>query len=869
MSRCQYILQLAKNIVDSKNEEESKIEGDYQFTNKENISPNISCNKSLDEYDFQGQSTPLEFIDSHNETLENNLGSLSVSKEIDNLLDIIETGCSSTGSIVNNVCSLSSNNEASILECSEAFSIELEVTENGTLVDVGPESSSCYLSDVITELNTASQQEAVTAHYQMAENITQVENRSIFVKISEENIEEGNEQALSDQIREDIAEKNRKHSSGQIVAINITEEGNRNAVNDNSPEGSVEENQRKKRRKSESPCSSESDSNTAKKRTQKERRENYKLLRLHGQEYKGIRWLSKNKYTEVERKARKLNSKICPHEALEPVSTRSFMCGTISEKVRQNQFKLFWNIENWSAKKCYIKGLVDFRPIIKRRKELQNTKPLKRNGYDCYLPNSDGIKVRVCRQFFLSTLDIQKDMFGQWVQDEVDLSNTSSELNSSSSANTSTDNRKEKPVGKKTQRKYKKRKLSAKMQSRKSNNTKSKASLAKKLKSDSVLNWLKLLPKVPSHYCRANTSRVYVEPVFLSYRHMHGTYEEWCSENSLKPADRKTFMGTLKEENVSIYKPRKDQCDTCVGFKEGNITEEQYSLHTIKKDEARLAKQKAISTCSGKILVATMDVQSILLCPKLLVSQQYYKKKLQIHNFTIYVNNNKDVHCYVWNESDGQQSSNEFASCILDFLENSKNFEKVILISDGCAYQNKNRILCSALSNFSIKNKIEVEQIILEKGHTMMEVDSVHSTLEHCFKPPIYTPADYVSRMRQARRKQPYLIHHVDFSFFKNYESLSDNFPSIRPGKRVGDPTVADIRGLLYTHEAVYYKLRHTDDWVELPQRRATSKKKSAAPPALYKEPLKLEKSKVEALQSLKSSMHKDHHPFYDNLKAD
>jgi hypothetical protein len=34
------------------------------------------------------------------------------------------------------------------------------------------------------------------------------------------------------------------------------------------------------------------------------------------------------------------------------------------------------------------------------------------------------------------------------------------------------------------------------------------------------------------------------------------------------------------------FKPRKDQCDVCVSFKEGNCSEEKYNLCITKKDES-------------------------------------------------------------------------------------------------------------------------------------------------------------------------------------------------------------------------------------------------------------------------------------------
>lgn len=69
--------------------------------------------------------------------------------------------------------------------------------------------------------------------------------------------------------------------------------------------------------------------------------------------------------------------------------------------------------------------------------------------------------------------------------------------------------------------------------------------------------------------------------------------------------------------------------------------------------------------------------------------------------------------------------------------------------------------------------------------------------------------------MRQARPSQPCQVHHLDSSFFRNYESLQ-GFNSKRPGQKAGDATVTDIRGLLYDNGMVKYKLLSV-----LPQRRA------------------------------------------------
>lgn len=57
-----------------------------------------------------------------------------------------------------------------------------------------------------------------------------------------------------------------------------------------------------------------------------------------------------------------------------------------------------------------------FRQPIKRRKDIIIQCEREKFGYDCFLPNANGTKVRVCRDFFLATLDIKKDLFNSWIK---------------------------------------------------------------------------------------------------------------------------------------------------------------------------------------------------------------------------------------------------------------------------------------------------------------------------------------------------------------------------------------------------------------------------------------------------------------------
>lgn len=823
-SRTHYIMKLALS--------ESNLRA-----NKENISPN----------DYSLGTV------SHSSTLENNLllnNTDFVENAIEDIIDNIDSyqtlQSTSRDTLDNNMSSISHPRR----NYNDTIIMDAEVAEDGSIIPLVPNENSIsleYQNDA-TRLSWGEEIEIDYGDYGELPHLIPVRNISTdHPKIAKEAVVTGE---INDaEIVPILNEVNINKDRGEIYT-NL-HEGDLNEGESDSDPTKIDSNEDAvKLDKKDNSCDQKIDVNKKRHQIEGKRKLN-QIKRLRGEKYESFKRIGYSEYIKVNRKGRCIGPKMCQHEGGDSVSTRSFMCGAFSEKCRQKLFNVFWNLESWDAKKAYIRGLVDIRPILKRRAENSRNESRKRNGYDFYLQNDKGMKMRVCKQFFLSTFDVSKDMIINWIQDKLDLS--------SSSANTSTEKGGKVKEHRKLNKKETQRREASKNQEAKKNTNKS-----------TVSDWLKLLPKMPSHYCRSSTTKQYVESTFLSYRHMHEMYKEWCLENHKTHVERKAFMLVLNQENISIYHPRKDQCDICFEFSAGNISQEEYEIHKTKKDEAREAKQLAIKQCSEDTLVFTMDVQSILLCPKLLISKQYYKQKLQMHNFTIYVNNNRDVHCYVWHEGDGMVTSNEFTSCILHFLNQSKNFKKIIMISDGCAYQNKNRVLASALASFTTENPaIVIEQIILEKGHTMMEVDSVHSSLEHHFKPPIFVPSDYIDRMRQARKKQPFIIHHLDYSFFKNYENIPNNFISIRPGRGVGDPTVADIRALLYEKGQVFFKIRHSQEYSSLPCRKPNTAKTKGTiiqVQKLYTEPLKIEKSKFDALQSLKASMHKDNQLFYDNL---
>ncbi|KAF2882615.1 hypothetical protein ILUMI_23561 [Ignelater luminosus] len=147
------------------------------------------------------------------------------------------------------------------------------------------------------------------------------------------------------------------------------------------------------------------------------------------------------------------------------------------------------------------------------------------------------------------------------------------------------------------------------------------------------------------------------------------------------------------------------------------------------------------------------------------------------------------------------------------------------------------------LEDLSVVNVNMKVQLYLEKGHTMIECDSVHTTLEKYFIPPINASSDYIAQMRNVRPKQPYHIK-----------------------VKAGELVVTDIRALEYRNNGdILFKLRHTGAFQFLPQRKQRSTG-HVVPELLYSRPIPIAESKRKCLRELKNVIAKDHHTFYDNL---
>lgn len=566
------------------------------------------------------------------------------------------------------------------------------------------------------------------------------------------------------------------------------------------------------------------------------KRQKAQQARLKGEAYEGFQKDENGKYKQtLLRPAKSLQPGCRGHVDIQEEQPQpkggpkqNFKCKDLTEEMRRAIFQEFWLVSSWEARKVYVRSLITVQdPQHRRHSTTDATK--KKKSFKYFLKhtseNGETKTVHVCKTMFASTLGIGARQLRSWI-----------EMTSNEDAQESEPRQARNIV----------------------------------ISPNSIIEFLDSLPKMESHYCRASSRKKYLESTWDSVTgDLFDEYLNFCSMNEKQAYCKSSFSKTFHKLDYAIFKPRKDQCNKCLAFKNKNLSQDEYDKHQAKKVKARDEKSRDKEQSNDQTIVFTMDVQAVMLCPRIQASATYYKTKLKVHNSTHYDLKTGAAICFLWHEGNGGLESDIFASILIRHLtEQTKRDKpnKIIIWSDGCCYQNRSVVLANTLLEFAITEDVVIEQKYLEVGHTQMEVDTMHSTIER--KLPshreIFVPADYIKIIRSARRTpEPY---NVEFLHFKDFfKHIGGRYSSIRPGNKKGDPCVTDICALQYLPEGkIKYKVDFDQEYEYLP-RRPTGNQVTTAP--LYDAPLPIDATKYQHLQEMKHLMPRDYHPFYDNLE--
>ncbi|XP_074040021.1 uncharacterized protein [Leptinotarsa decemlineata] len=290
-------------------------------------------------------------------------------------------------------------------------------------------------------------------------------------------------------------------------------------------------------------------------------------------------------------------------------------CNTFREEERTNLFSLFWKLESFTEKRSYINGCVNVVPVKRKRAHESSRHSLT---YQYFFMKNE-VQKRVCLQFYLKTLNISQKLVRIAIRGKI-----------------------QENLDKRGQTEPRHKLTPEQM--------------------DEFHNFIKSLPKVPSHYCRNSSSKLYLPADIKNMSNLHRMYSNKIREKNSTPLKISSFKKFFKRDyNIGIHVPRKDKCSQCVRFEnmlDSDKTEkdrEEFLKHQKDKDRAKelfLSEQNRSS--QHGYLVVSFDLQKVLATPKGASMLYGFSRKYAVYNFTVYESKTKNGYCYLWGEKDGK-----------------------------------------------------------------------------------------------------------------------------------------------------------------------------------------------------------------------
>ncbi|KAI8420441.1 hypothetical protein MSG28_008931 [Choristoneura fumiferana] len=424
-----------------------------------------------------------------------------------------------------------------------------------------------------------------------------------------------------------------------------------------------------------------------------------------------------------------------------------FKCNVeFTNEQRLNIFQRYWDMADLECQRQFIRNNMSKVETKYRYTRVGSNRINMNNAY--YLPLNEQ-RIRVCKLFFMNTLSISDKTIRTVVQKTS--KHTGIQLKDG--------------------------------RGKHDNHHKLDASLV-----DGVKAHINSIPRIESHYCRAQTQREYIEGG-LSIASLHRNYVEQCQSNGVQHVTYQIYYNIFtKDFNISFWTPKKDQCEDCTAYT--NVTDkaslqEGYDLHLREKTLARAEKETDKEKVCDTFVVSVYDLQAVMPCPQGEVSSFYYISKLNLLNFTITELVTKKTNCYVWHEGQGGRGVNEIGSCVLMYLkklnDNATKDLDVVFYSDNCCGQQKNKFML-AMYQYAINEYPKLKSIthkFLIKGHTQNEGDAIHSTIQRNISKalkssPIFVPDQYITLIKTARKTgTPYNVLELTHENFWNLKCLA------------------------------------------------------------------------------------------------
>lgn len=297
-----------------------------------------------------------------------------------------------------------------------------------------------------------------------------------------------------------------------------------------------------------------------------------------------------------------------------------------------------------------------------------------------------------------------------------------------------------------------------------------------------VIDHISNFPRVESHYCRASTQRQYLDPN-LSVDKMYRMYRDDYANENVPPVKLHKYRDIFnKQFNLSFSPPVKDRCDFCEQFRVQTEPSDadtlKYNKHCQQKISTKQERDSDRAVVCDKHAIISFDLQNVISLPKANIKSFWFNRKLSVYNLTVHYNicQTKGRICVIWYEGLRGRSGNDLASALVAALnyivDLNPAITKITLWSDACIAQNKNSAMSLALIKFLEAH--QVEQIIQKfgtPGHSpVQEVDSIHSLIERKIlrRNEIYSPIGLIKLL-----KRDFHVIEMEHEVFHDYYTVA------------------------------------------------------------------------------------------------
>ena len=162
-----------------------------------------------------------------------------------------------------------------------------------------------------------------------------------------------------------------------------------------------------------------------------------------------------------------------------------------------------------------------------------------------------------------------------------------------------------------------------------------------------------------------------------------------------------------------------------------------------------------------------------------------------------------------------------------------------------------------------------IDHKFLERGHTHMEVDSIHAAVEYANKSiPVFVPSDWETVCRLARKhKRAYSVLCLSHKDFIDYKSMATSFPVINQIPWKGIVWIWYMKHDSEQMPTLMYKSNYNDDFKVL-STKTTRNTQVTLKKRLYKARLPISEVKKTDLLALcrDGTIPPLYHPFYESL---